>query len=61
MKECRSPECLPGLFVSQSLSRQPLQLVVDKPQKMLSGGGIARFDPRQDRRDVGHDADYTAR
>ena len=52
------------LRISMSIDRSPLarqfrrrelsQLLLEQRQELLSSAGIARFDPRQDLRDVGH-------
>jgi hypothetical protein len=54
MNKRRALECLAGFFVRQTVSGEASQLVVNERQKLLGSFWVARFDLRQDLRNVDH-------
>src|SRR5262249_57433271 len=48
MNQRRRLERLPRLLLSEFMSRQPAQLVIDQRQELLGGRGVALLDGRQD-------------
>src|SRR5262245_24632497 len=54
-------QCLARFFLSESLSGQLPQLVIDQRQQLLRGVGVALLDGGQDARDLAHKAKHNPR
>ena len=54
MDQCCRLERLPGLLLSELLSGQPAQLVIDQRQELLGGTGLALPNGGQDAGDFSH-------